>query len=111
MILARKFVFLCRVVRKFEGAIEQPAKINRFAYRLSGCRGLSRLEEIPPPDFDWRKLDNLRDAVHVPLQRKNRLRRTKAAKRAMRRSIRGYGFRVDADVGPIVRAAGVNGTA
>ena len=55
--------------------------------------------------------NDLGDAVHVTFERKERLRRAKSAKRAVRRSIGGNGFGANADAGPIVSAAGVNGAA
>src|SRR5579863_10174280 len=56
-------------------------------------------------------MHGLSDALHVPLKRKKGLRRAEAAKRTVRRSIRGHSLGTDADTGPVVRTTGMNGAA
>ena len=101
----------CVIVREFESAVEKIGEIDLFANDLAGGGGLAGLEEIAAANFVGREADDLGDAVHVALEREERLRRAKAAEGAVGRRVGGDGFCADADAGPVVGAAGVNGAA
>ena len=111
LIVPRESLFLCVIVREFEGAVEKFAEIDLFVYGLAGCGGLPGFEEIAAPDFHWRKSDDLGDAVHVTLEREEGLRGAKSAERAMRRHTGGDCFSANANAGPIVGATGMDGAA
>ena len=105
---SRETVFLCGVVRKFQRSIKKLSQINFFADGLFGGRRLTRLEEIAAADFYRRESHGLRDAVHVPLHREQTLRRSKAPKRPVRRSVCRHRLPANADVRPIIRTTRVN---
>src|ERR1700731_2325910 len=107
-ILFHKSTFLRRVVREFERAIQQLSQVNFFADNLFGRCALTRFNEIATPNFNWRKPDSLRDVIHVPLHREQALRSSEAAKSPVRRRICSYGLRPNANMRPIIGAAGVN---
>ena len=105
--------FLLRgVVRKFESSIEKFVQIDFFTDCLFGGCGLTGLEEIAAADFDWGKSNDLpRCGPCAAPWRKWTLRRAESAESTVRRGIGGYGFGADADVGPVIRTAGVDGSA
>src|SRR5579864_6817988 len=81
--LETRFFFV--IVRELQAPLEKFLEIDRFLHCLFGGRGLSSLQEIPLPHFDWRHANRRRDAIHVPLHSKQTLRRSESTKRAMRR--------------------------
>src|SRR6266705_2859902 len=96
------------IVREFQGPAEQTIKINILSNGLlRDCR-LARLQKISPANFDRRDSYDLRDAVHVPLHRKQALRRAESAKSSVRWRIRRYCFRSNAYARPKIRSARVD---
>ena len=69
------------------------------------------VQQVAPAEFVGSQADGFRHMVHVPLQREQALRSAEAAEGAVRRSVGGVRFGVDADVGPEIRAAGMDSAA
>ncbi len=65
------------------------------------------MEKIPAPQFDRIEAERCGDFVHVALHREDGLRRSEAAKRAVRNEIRRPGTRADAHIGAEIGAGGV----
>src|SRR5580700_4510814 len=69
------------------------------------------MQKIAAAKFLGRKMQRGGDLVHLAFQRENTLRRTEAAKRAMRRISGREGAAADAHVGAGIGAGRVNGAA
>ena len=108
LVVGGELFFLDVILRSFQRMIEKLVEIDWFADDLFGGRGLSRLKKIPASNFQRRKPDDFRDAIHVPLHGEQALRRAKAAKCPMRRRVGGNGFGADANARPEVGSTGMN---
>src|ERR1700694_1452322 len=111
VILLREALFLGVIAREFQRPIKKPVQIDRFAYALLGGRGLPWLQEISASDLERCKLRHPRDAIHVPLKRKQALRRSESTEGAVGGRIGGYRPCPDSNMGPVIRTAGMNGAA
>ena len=110
-ILFCEALFLGLIVGEGQRPIEKFFQIDGFTHDLfRGCR-LPRLQKVSLANLDRRKPDNLRDAIHVALQRKQTLWSAEAAKSPVGRGIRGHGLGCDPDAGPVISAAGMDGAA
>src|ERR1700758_2009772 len=75
---------------------------------LSHSNRLALLDEIPSPEFIRRESHGFRDAIEMPLERKNALWRPESAERTVRRRIRCDGAAADPHVRTAVRPSSVN---
>ncbi len=80
---------------------------DRLLQRLPRRRRVAEAEEVLPPQLHRVDAERPRDAIHVPLDRPDGLRRAEAAEGAVRRRVRRDGERLDGHVLPAVGAAGV----
>src|SRR2546426_504886 len=102
---------LCAVVAQCEGALQQMIHVHVFANHLSGRGGLPRLNEIAQTKLFRRQTNGARHSIQVSFERKDALRRAKAAKRAVRRRVGGYGAAADAHIRAEIRPWRVDGAA
>src|SRR5262249_24608611 len=108
LILLVKESFFRLVVGKFEGAVEQMAKVDFFFDNLIGRGGHAGLEKVALANFDGRNADDLSDSVHVAFHGEECLGSAESAKGAVRRRVRGDGLAANGDIGPVVRATRVD---
>ena len=79
------------IVGDRQRAIEQRAHVDRIAHHLADGARVARANEIAPPQFVRRQTDGGRDAVHVPLEREQTLRRPESTEGPMRRRVGRHG--------------------
>ena len=107
-VLAGKPRGLLLVAGQLERAIEEPRHVHRLAQDLPDGVRLAGGDEVTPAELVGGQTRGRRDAVHLQFEREDRLRRSEAAKRAVRRGRGRDRLRADADVGTVVRTGGVN---
>src|SRR5579862_4816091 len=96
------------IAAQFKRAIHQSVHIHFFVNHLPDSNRLALLNEIPPPKFVRRESHGFRDAIEMPLQRENALRRSESAERTVRRSVCSDHSTADSHVRTAVRPSGVN---
>src|SRR5580704_4278572 len=101
------FVLLV-IAAQFKRAIHQSVHVNFFVDHLPDSNRLALLNEIPPPKFVRRESHGFRDAIEMPLERENALRRPESSERTVRRSVCSDHSTADSHVRAPVRPSSVN---
>ena len=86
------------VVGELERAREDRVHVDLVAHHLPDRARLPGLDEVAAAQLVGREADRRRDAVHVPLEREDALRRAEAAEGAVRRNVGRHRAAADADV-------------
>ncbi len=68
-------------------------------------------EEVAAAEFFRREADDFGDLVHVAFEGEDALRSAEAAEGSVGRDVGGHGFGADGEVGPVIWAGGVDGSA
>jgi len=96
------------IAAQFERAVQQFVHFHFFVDHLADGKRLAFTNEIAAAQFFRRETDGSGHSIEMPLQSENTLRRAKAAKSSMWRSIGGHDATLNQNVGTGVRAGGVN---
>src|ERR1035438_3980430 len=86
-------------------------QVHWFADYLMDCQGLALVDEVAAAQFFGSEANYLSYAIEVAFQGEDALRGAEAPEGAVGGHVGGYGAAADADVGAMVGACGVDGTA
>src|SRR2546427_6760002 len=90
-VLSREALPFALVIGESESALHERIHVHQLVNGLAsgGCLALANV--IAPPELFRSQTHGRGDPVHVPLERKNTLRRAETAECAVRRMIGGHG--------------------
>ena len=96
------------VLAQLESAVHQLVEVHRLAYDLAYSQALAFMYEVSAPKLLRKHVETSCNSVHVALQSEDALRRPEAAKRPVRRMIRGHCLTADAYIRAYVGTARMN---